>query len=162
MLVNIYRVVSVVHVIIDVICCGVTVGLCTLLDVTAAPSTLIRKRVSAPRSTYYTAWEEVLYADHRNTETSQALTLLAGFKVYGSFASWHFFESNHGKGPCDGIGGTTKRNADNAVTQGKVLIQDAHDFFARASQNEQGSRYELVTDEEYNNEKAEVANYDGK
>jgi len=50
--------------------------------------------------------------------------------VYGSFASWHFFESGHGKGPCDGIGGTTQRNADNAVKQGKDLIQDAHDFFA--------------------------------
>jgi len=60
MLVNIYRVVSVVHVIVDVICCGVAVGLCSLPDVTAAPSALVRKWVSAPRSTYYTAWEEVL------------------------------------------------------------------------------------------------------
>lgn len=25
------------------------------------------------------------------------------------------FESGHGKSPCDGVGGTTKRNADNAV-----------------------------------------------
>ncbi|CAC5408737.1 unnamed protein product [Mytilus coruscus] len=35
-------------------------------------------------------------------------------------ASWHYFECGHGKGPCDGIGGTTKRNADNAVKQGKL------------------------------------------
>jgi hypothetical protein len=40
------------------------------------------------------------------------------------------FESGHGKSPCDGVGGTTKRNADNAVKQGKVLIQDAADFYA--------------------------------
>lgn len=46
-------------------------------------------------------------------------------KRYSVLASWHYFECGHGKGPCDGVGGTTKRNADNAVKQGKALIQDA-------------------------------------
>ena len=43
---------------------------------------------------------------------------------------WYNFEVGHGKGPCDGRGGTTKRMADEAVKSGKVVIQDATDFFA--------------------------------
>ena len=38
-------------------------------------------------------------------------------------ASWH------GKGPCDPIGGTAKRKADQAVKNGKYIIQDAHNFY---------------------------------
>ena len=29
-------------------------------------------------------------------------------------ASWQYFEAGHGKGPCDGVGGTVKRQADSA------------------------------------------------
>lgn len=75
---------------------------------------------------------------------------------YGISASWMYFESGHGKSPCDGVGGTTKRNADNAVKQGKVLIQDASDFFAWATQNEKGIQYVFVTQEEYDLNKTEV------
>ena len=32
---------------------------------------------------------------------------------FGVPAEWHFFATSHGKGPCDGIGGTVKRLADN-------------------------------------------------
>jgi len=74
-------------------------------------------------------------------------------EIYGMFASWHYFESGHGKGPCDGIGGTAKRNADNAVKQGKSLIQDARDFFAWASANQQGIQYDFITEHEYENKK---------
>ena len=37
----------------------------------------------------------------------------------GVKAAWHYLEAGHGKGPCDGVGGTSKRMADAAVTQGK-------------------------------------------
>lgn len=30
-------------------------------------------------------------------------------------ARWNYFEVGHGKGPSDGLGGTTKRMADKAV-----------------------------------------------
>ena len=33
---------------------------------------------------------------------------------YGVPAEWHFFATSHGKGPCDGIGGTVKRLATKA------------------------------------------------
>lgn len=44
-------------------------------------------------------------------------------------AQWNYFEAGHGKGPCDGIGGCTKRNADLAMKSGKCIIQDAQDFY---------------------------------
>ncbi|CAC5359819.1 unnamed protein product [Mytilus coruscus] len=49
---------------------------------------------------------------------------------YGIRAKWNYWEAGHGKGPCDGIGGTSKRMADEAVRTGKVAIQDPHDFYA--------------------------------
>lgn len=51
---------------------------------------------------------------------------------YGIPATWNYFESGHGKGPCDGVGGTVKRLADQAVNAQKANIQDAEDFFAWA------------------------------
>lgn len=50
-------------------------------------------------------------------------------ETFGIDAKWNFFEAGHGKGPCDGLGGSTKRLADEAVKSGKVIIQDANDFF---------------------------------
>ena len=50
-------------------------------------------------------------------------------KMYAISASWNYFEAGHGKGPCDGLGGTTKRLADEAIRQGKTVIQDAKDFY---------------------------------
>ena len=54
--------------------------------------------------------------------------------MYG-LKSWHYFECGHGKGPCDGVGGATKRS-DNAIKQGKVVIQDADEFYKWASGTE--------------------------
>lgn len=50
-------------------------------------------------------------------------------ELYGMPAVWNYFEAGHSKGPCDGLGGTTKRMADEAIRQGNAVIQDAHDFF---------------------------------
>ena len=43
-------------------------------------------------------------------------------------STWNYLEVGHGKGPCDGLGGIAKRNADNAIKQGKISIQNAFDF----------------------------------
>ena len=57
--------------------------------------------------------------------------LLANHEAFfGVKAQWNFFEAGHGKGPCDGLGGSTKRHADQAMKNGKVIIQDATDFYA--------------------------------
>jgi hypothetical protein len=42
--------------------------------------------------------------------------------IYGCSAVWSYYEAGHGKGPCDGLGGTVKRMADEAVKAGKVLL----------------------------------------
>ena len=57
----------------------------------------------------------------------------------GGAAAWNYFEAGHGKGPCDGIGGTAKRLADDAIKQEKVIIQDTQDFFAWADQTQSSS-----------------------
>ena len=40
-------------------------------------------------------------------------------KMFGIPCTWTYFESGHGKGPCDGIGGSSKRLADLAVKTDK-------------------------------------------
>lgn len=60
-------------------------------------------------------------------------------ELFGVSASWNFFEVGHGKGPCDGVGGSVKRMADEAVHQQKVTIQDASDFFAWMQQHQSSS-----------------------
>ncbi|XP_035684140.1 uncharacterized protein LOC118421089 [Branchiostoma floridae] len=66
--------------------------------------------------------------------------------LFGMKASWNYFEAGHGKGPCDGVGGTVKRMADDAVKQGDAQIQDAHDFFKWASvQDKSVIKYDFVS-----------------
>ena len=36
---------------------------------------------------------------------------------FGVKAEWHFSATSHGKGPCDGLGGTVKRLAAHASLQ---------------------------------------------
>jgi hypothetical protein len=55
---------------------------------------------------------------------------------YGVPATWLYSESGHGKGACDGIGGTIKRMANSAVKTRKAVIQNAKDFHAWASHTE--------------------------
>ncbi|XP_044013077.1 uncharacterized protein LOC122855606 [Aphidius gifuensis] len=45
------------------------------------------------------------------------VTLCHHKKNYGIEAEWHFFATAHGKGPCDGVGGTLKREAARASLQ---------------------------------------------
>lgn len=65
-------------------------------------------------------------------------------------ASWNYFEAGHGKGPCDGIGGAAKRQASEAVRQGKATIQDAQEFYNWAKSSERSIKYLFYSTEEYN------------
>ena len=62
--------------------------------------------------------------------------------------SWIWLEAGHGKGPGDGIGGTSKRMADQAVRSGKVEIRDAEDFYNWASNEDSKITYLYVSKEE--------------
>ena len=68
-------------------------------------------------------------------------------------ASWSYMKSGHGKGSCDPIGGTAKRKADIAVKNDKVVIRDAHDFFAWVKKTEEPSpiRFNFLSSEDYVN-----------
>ena len=55
--------------------------------------------------------------------------------MYGYDPKWNYFEAGYGKSACDGIGGITKRMADEAVRQGNATIQDAHDVFEWGTQS---------------------------
>jgi hypothetical protein len=48
------------------------------------------------------------------------------FQLHGE---WHFFATSHGKGPCDGIGGTIKRLPRRASLQGEANIQTPLSLF---------------------------------
>ena len=73
-------------------------------------------------------WTDSPTSQYRNKTIFQ---LIANHeKLFGMKAIWNYFEAGHGKGPCDGIGGSTKRMADQAMKSGKAVIQDAMDFFA--------------------------------
>ena len=50
-------------------------------------------------------------------------------ELFGISAAWNYFKASHGKGPCDSIGGTTKRMADGAVKQRKFFMQGAYDIY---------------------------------
>ena len=56
-------------------------------------------------------------------------------ELYGCDAQWNYYEAGHGKSACDGIGGLTKRMADEALRQGSAVIQDAQDFYRWALQS---------------------------
>ena len=56
---------------------------------------------------------------------------------FGMPAEWHFFATSHGKGPCDGIGGTVKRLATRASLQrpNEDLILTPRQFYDFARQS---------------------------
>lgn len=93
-------------------------------------------------------WTDSPTSQYRN---KTMFDIISRLKVeYGIMGSWHYFESGHGKGPCDGVGGTTKRNADNAIKQGKTIIQDADDFFRWAKETNSQIEYQQISQEEFN------------
>ena len=62
-------------------------------------------------------------------------TLAKHKQLYGCDAQWNYFEAGHGKSACDGLGGTTKRKADESSRQGNTVIQNSEDFYAWAYQS---------------------------
>ena len=63
-------------------------------------------------------------------------------------AAWNYFETRHGKEPCDGIGGTAKRLADEAVRQEKVSIHDAFMTWTENDQQERTIKFLVVDKKE--------------
>ena len=79
------------------------------------------------------------------------LNLINHKNDFGINAEWHFFATSHGKGACDGIGGTVKRHAyftslqkdtDLLLTSPERLFQWAKQFFKKI-------HFHLCTSEEH-------------
>lgn len=66
-------------------------------------------------------------------------------------AEWHFSATAHGKGPCDGVGGTVKRLAARASLQRPYenQIQTPFQLYEWAIQNIFVANFEYVSQEEY-------------
>ena len=112
-------------------------------------------KTTIPNLTHVHFWTDSPTSQYRNRIIFDTVDQLRD--QHGVIASWHYFECGHGKGPCDGVGGTTKRNADNAVKQGKAEIQDATDFYAWAcSETSSQIIYTYITNEEYTERKTYV------
>ena len=82
---------------------------------------------------YIHYWSDSPTSQYRN---KQMFDFIANHQcVHGVKGRWNYFEAGHGKGPCDGLGGTCKRMADEAMRSGKVIIQDAIGFYNWAQQS---------------------------
>lgn len=57
-------------------------------------------------------------------------------KDFNIKAEWHFFPTAHGKGPCDGIGGTIKRMARDASLTKRTPINNALQFYNWATNSQ--------------------------
>lgn len=55
---------------------------------------------------YFSDGSAAQYKNHKNFTN-----LMKHHEDFGISAEWHFFATSHGKSPCDGIGGTVKREA---------------------------------------------------
>jgi hypothetical protein len=94
---------------------------------------IIRKLVPYVKS-IYSRLTDIHYltdsptSQYRNKTIFLILTLHK--EEFGVSARWNYLEAGHGKGPCDGLGASVKRGANNAVIQNKAVIQDAEDFYS--------------------------------
>ena len=70
---------------------------------------------------------------------------------FGIDAEWHFFATSHGKGPCDGIGGTVKRLAARASLQRPYdhQIMTPRQLFEWASENISNVVFSYCTTDDY-------------
>jgi len=68
---------------------------------------------------------------------------------FGLSATWHFFATAHGKGPCDAYGGTSKRLARLASERGHTIIT-AVQLYVWLSKNVQNIEYLFVGETEIN------------
>ena len=100
----------------------------------------IKSEVGAFNQIHY--WTDSPTSQYRNKTIFSVVSRHE--ETFGAKAVWNYFEAGHGKGPCDGIGGTSKRLADEAVKQEKVSIQDASDFMKWAEENQLGSAIKFL------------------
>ena len=100
-------------------CSYVVISECNIHDVVAVH--LFQARLVAFLKEKFDTLNKIIYfsdgcaAQYKNCKN---FANLCNHEVdFGVSAEWHFFATSHGKGPCDGVGGTVKRLATRASLQ---------------------------------------------
>jgi len=73
----------------------------------------LSKKITTPQKMIY--FSDGCAAQYKNRKNF--VNLCNHGADFGMSAEWHFFATSHGKGPCDGVGGTVKRMAARASLQ---------------------------------------------
>ena len=83
-------------------------------------------------------WTDSTTSQYRNKTIFKVISYHEEY--FNCKASWNYMEAGHGEGPYDPIGGTAKRKADQAVKNGRFVIQDAADFYEWSKQESSSIR----------------------
>ena len=104
------------------------------------------KQVLPVRKVYY--FSDGAASQYKNRKNF--LNLAHHFEDFGVEAEWHFFATSHGKGPCDGVGGTVKRLAARASLQrpDAEQLQTPEQLFQWAKSNIPQVTFEYLTQED--------------
>ena len=92
-------------------------------------------------------WTDSAISQYRNRTIFRIISCHKEY--FGVTGSWSFIDAGHGKGPCDPIGGVAKQKTDQAVENGKYVIQDETDFFEWAKQDTSAIAFSYVSIEDY-------------
>lgn len=108
---------------------------------------LTTKFETVPKKLYY--FSDGCAAQYKNKKNfSNLCHHLEDFNIE---AEWHFFATAHGKGPCDGLGGTVKRLAAKASLQRpyEAQILSAVQLYEWAQKNISGIHFTYTTQEDH-------------
>lgn len=89
---------------------------------------------------YYCRISLIIYCEYKYIRAASvknrynAENLIYHQEEFGCTADWSFFQSGHGKGPVDGIGGTVKRKVLMHVYHGKAVVNSAETLAAVAKE----------------------------
>jgi hypothetical protein len=110
----------------------------------------LAEKVSTPKHIVY--FSDGCAAQYKNRKNF--INLCYHEEDFGVTAEWHFFATSHGKGPCDGVGGTVKRLAARASLQRPYdkQILTPRDLFDFACSEIKTVNFIYATTQEHDNE----------
>jgi hypothetical protein len=115
--------------------------------------TFLNKTLGALSKIYY--FSDGASAQYKNKKNF--INLYYHTDDFNISAEWHFFATSHGKGPCDGLGGTIKRLAAKSSLQNvNNPINSAEKFFLWVNKNIVNVNTKFFSIQEYNNETREL------
>ena len=109
----------------------------------------LKDRFQITKAYYFTDGAASQYKNRKNF-----MNLAFHENDFGFVAEWNFFATSHGKGPCDGVGGTVKRLAARASLQRPYedQIQTPLQLFEWAHSSLKDINFAFVSQDEYDTE----------